>query len=137
MMRRHLAVGLVGIVSVLAGAGIADASSNVPSCGSLRASVPYSHHGHHDFWRVYVLGSTPCARAVNALKVVMHLGGAIHYGSSMATSYTDYRGWRCPFGQMGGQYCFRPKHPPYQTRAVALDCRVSCPASIPRSYFGP
>ena len=133
-MRGWLIVGLIGTV-MLVGAADVSAASNIPSCGTLRASVPYSHHGNHDRWRVYVLGRASCSDAIGVLKVVMHLGGAIHNGSSSANSYTDYQGWRCPFGQMGEQTCIQPKRRPYKTQAIALDCVVSCPATLPRSFF--
>ena len=116
-----------------------DGRSKIQGCAYLRASVPYSHRGHHDRWRVYVEGKASCSSATKALNVVMHLGGSTHVGIDDAHSYTDYQGWRCPFGAMGGQFCFLPKHRPYRARALALDCQASvtgCPAAIPRSYFG-
>jgi hypothetical protein len=103
-------------------------------CGFVHASVPYSKHGHHDRWRIYVRGNASCAAARGALDAVLHLNAAAHHGSGNANSYFTYRGWTCDFGQMGFQSCWRPKHRPYQASALALDCVTSpggCPARIP------
>jgi hypothetical protein len=106
------------------------------TCGFIRASVPYTPHGRHDGWRVYKTGKTSCATANRALYAVMHLNASMHVGSSNATSYFTYHGWRCDLGQMGGQWCGMPSHRPYRAQALALDCATArCPARVPSSYF--
>jgi hypothetical protein len=107
-------------------------------CGFVHASVPYSHRGHHDRWRVYAQGNASCAAARGVLSAVLHLNAAAHYGSDNANSYFTYRGWTCDFGQMGFQSCWRPRHRPYQAGALALDCVTAsggCPARIPNDYL--
>lgn len=115
-------------------------TSRVARCGSVRASVPYSRHGHRYRWGVYVDGSASCRRAELTLDAVMHLHAAQHIGSDNADSYFTYRGWRCDFGQMGFQSCWTPSRRPYRAEALALACdkRLStsgCPASVPRDYL--
>jgi hypothetical protein len=99
-------------------------------CGFVHASVPYSHHGHHDRWRHHVRGNASCAAARGVLNAVLPLNATAHYGSSNANSYFTYPGWTCDFGQIGFQRCWRPRHRPYQAGAVALDCMTEsdgCP----------
>ena len=115
----------------------ASAASN-RQCGFVYASVPYSHHGRHDRWRVYVRGNASCAAARGALNAVLHLNATPHYGSDNANSYFTYRGWTCDFGQMGAQSCWRPRHRPYQAGALSLDCVTAaggCPVRIPTNYI--
>jgi hypothetical protein len=67
--------------------------------------------------------------------VITHKAAA-HVGSDDADSYSSYDGWKCPFGNMGNQYCSLPAAPPYQSSALAIDCGIAeggCPAHIPRS----
>ena len=103
-------------------------------CGFVHASVPYSHHGHHDRWRIYVRGHASCATARGVLNAVLHLQATAHNGSDNANSYFSYQGWTCDFGQMGFQSCWRPRHRPFRAGALALDCATAsggCPARIP------
>lgn len=69
----------------------------------------------------------------------MHLRGRTHAGSDNANSYFSYQRWRCDFGQMGSQACWRPAHAPYGAQAIALNCDDhpdgGCPVTIPRNYF--
>lgn len=115
----------------------ARASSTVTTCGYIHASVPYTHHGTADRWRVYVKGATTCASAAAVLDAVMHLHGEQHQGSSEVDSYTIDAGWLCPFGNMGEQLCELPTrlpaHPPIRAHALALDCATpprGCPAHV-------
>ncbi len=122
-----------------AGRAVANAAtSSVPSCGYVHASVPYTSHGQAEKWRVYVKGDASCATAVKVLDAVMHLRGKQHLGSSEAGSYFTYDGWLCPFGDMGTQTCelpaHLPAHPPIRAHALALDCTTferGCPARVP------
>jgi hypothetical protein len=131
----------VGVVLLLLGIGwtaTAMARSSVKQCGFVHASVPYSHRGHHDRWRVYVKGAASCAAARSALNAVLHLDAKQHVGSDNANSYFTFRSWRCDFGQMGFQDCWRPAHRPYIAGALAIDCAIAsggCPAEIPASYL--
>ena len=113
------------------------AATAVARCGFLRASVPYSHHGRHDRWRIYVKGRATCTRARQVLNAVLHLDAAQHVGSDNADSYFTYRAWRCDFGQMGYQDCWRPAHRPFTAGALAIDCAIAdggCPVDVPTDY---
>ena len=108
-------------------------------CGFIRASVPYSRHGDHDKWRVYITGATSCATAQKTLDVVMHLQAKEHLGAAEADSFFTYKGWTCPFGNMGSQLCDMPARRPAKAQALALDCTVvagGCPRRTPLGYFG-
>jgi len=113
-------------------------ASGSRTCGFIRASVPYSHSGHRDKWRVYITGATSCVTAQQTLDAVMHLGGKQHVGASEADSFFTYRGWSCPFGNMGSQLCDLPAPGRVKARALALDCAVvpgKCPSRAPRGFF--
>lgn len=108
-------------------------------CGTLHASLPYTHRGSKDRWRVYVAGKTSCGAAEAALDAVMHLRAKLHRGSNEADTYSTYGAWRCPAGNMGVQECFAPRRvPTYAAQALAVDCTVNpheCSASKPPSWF--
>jgi hypothetical protein len=130
-----LALALATVLSILAPS--AGASAGRP-CGFIRASTPYSSHGHHDKWRVYVTGAASCATAQRTLDAVMHLEAKEHLGADEPRSFFTYRGWSCPFGNMGSQLCDLPARRPFQARALALDCAVvsgGCPTRAPSGYF--
>ncbi len=138
-----LAIGLAASAPLAAipaagASGAAARSASVTTCGYLRASVPYTHHGTADRWRVYVNGAATCANAVEALDAVIHARATQHQGRSEASSYFVEAGWLCPFGNMGQQTCELPTrlpaHPPIRARALALDCAIpgrGCPAHVP------
>jgi hypothetical protein len=136
---RPLLVAALAVIGLLLAASVSEAGSGSPrACGFVHASVPYSRHGHHDRWRVYVRGNASCASARGVLNAVMHLRATAHNGTSNADSYFTYRGWTCDFGQMGSQSCWRPKRRPYRASALALDCATAgggCPARLPGSYL--
>jgi hypothetical protein len=126
--------------AAVSAAGASDGSAGVTTCGYIHASVPYSTNGHADRWRVYVKGSTSCARATATLDAVMHTHGRQHLGGSEAGSYTTFAGWICPYGLMGEQTCelptHLPAHPPIRARALALNCARpggGCPTHVPSS----
>jgi hypothetical protein len=135
MRRSYLVVTAAALLTCALLAPAWSAASGVLStrCAFVRASVPYSHHGHHDRWGIYRKGATSCAAAKRALNAVMHLDAAVHNGTNNANSYFTYRGWTCDFGQMGAQSCWRPRHRPYTASALALDCTTpyGCPIRIP------
>jgi len=108
-------------------------------CGLLHASTPYSRHGHHEPWRVYTAGATSCRTAERTLNAVLHLEAKAHSGSDEANSFFTYRGWTCPFGNMGTQLCDLPAHAPFKARALALNCDVvdgGCPKRPPAALLG-
>jgi hypothetical protein len=131
-MRRLLVILTLGVaLAAVPAAGAVDAKT----CGYIHASVPYSQHGHADRWRVYIWGSTTCTDTEAVFNAVMHLLGKTHNGGAEASSYITYRGWLCPFGNMGQQTCQLPtrlpNRPPIRAHAIALDCSVvagGCPA---------
>jgi hypothetical protein len=124
-------------------AGASAASAPASSrCGVIRASTPYSRHGHSEEWRVYRTGDVSCQTAERTLDAVMHLQAKQHVGASEAGSYFTYKGWTCPFGDMGQQLCdlfpghSLSGHP--RAQALALNCAVvdgGCPKRAP-SVFG-
>jgi hypothetical protein len=127
-----VALALAGAVSAAQG------SEHGRVCGSLHASVPYSEHGNSARWGTYVAGGASCKEATEVLSVVMHLGGRIHEGSSEVDSYVSYRGWRCPFGQMGIQICLLGSPTRPRARALASRCAVreaGCPVHKPPAWF--
>jgi hypothetical protein len=128
-------VGLL-VVLMLAVGCTSSAAASGRVCGFIRASVPYSHHGNSNHWRVYVTGATSCHAAEEALDAVMHRRGAIHEGRDEAHSFFIYRAWTCPFGHMGFQACNQPGRSPYRARALAVKCAENgCPSNRPPSYF--
>jgi hypothetical protein len=133
-----LAVG--ASLAAVSAASASDGSASVTTCGYIHASVPYSTNGHADRWRVYVKGSTSCARATATLDAVMHTHGKQHVGGSEVDSYTTFAGWICPYGLMGEQTCEfptrLPAHPPIRAHALALNCALpprGCPTHVPSS----
>jgi hypothetical protein len=107
-------------------------------CGFVRASVPYSRNGSASRWRVYASGATTCGTAQSTLDAVMHLRASQHPGPDEADSFSAYRGWICPFGQMGVQLCSLPGDSPSRPRASALAVQCStnrCPSARPPAYF--
>jgi len=118
-------------VMVLApGAG----ASGSRRCGLLHASTPYSRHGHSEPWRVYISGATNCKSGERTLNAILHLEGKTHSGSDEADSFFTYRGWTCPFGNMGTQLCNIPTRAPFNARALALNCDLvagGCPKRPP------
>jgi hypothetical protein len=72
------------------------------------------------------------------LAAVTHLEASEHLGNNDATSYFIYRGWRCPFGDMGFQSCRIPARAPYRAKILALDCSIAsggCPRRLPPGYL--
>jgi hypothetical protein len=131
-------IGVLALGALVGSAPSVAAGTTIGSCGMIRASVPYSHHGHRDRWRVYVTGHASCASAERVLSAVMHLDATEHLGSSDASSYFSDDGWKCPFGDMGFQTCVQPSHRPYRARALAIDCAIAaggCPGRVPEKYF--
>jgi hypothetical protein len=124
--------------AVLLSAPLTDASVS-GTCGFIRASTPYSRHGRRDKWRVYITGATSCRTAQQTLDAVMHLEAKEHLGADEAHSFFTYRGWSCPFGDMGSQSCVLPARRSPKAQALALDCAVvagGCPTRVPPGYFG-
>ena len=98
-------------------------------CGFIHARVPYSTHGGGPSWRVYARGAVSCGDAAAVLGAVMHLRGREHSHDGEAGSYLTYRGWTCPFGQMGVQTCLLGSTTHPRAQAFALRCSENpCPA---------
>lgn len=136
-VKRLALTSVLVILLALPAGGVAAAKGRV--CGFLHASVPYSRHGSRDRWRVYVAGDASCAAAEQALDAVMHLRARLHQGKDEASTYSTYRSWSCPAGDMGIQNCLEPhRSPPYSAQTVAVDCRINpheCPSTRPPSWF--
>lgn len=123
------------LMALAPGAG----ASGSHRCGLLHASTPYSRHGHREPWRVYTAGATSCRTAEQTLNAILHLEAKVHNGSDEASSFFTYRGWTCPFGNMGTQLCDLPAHAPFRARALALNCDVvagGCPKRPPAALLG-
>ena len=136
-MRRALATVVLVVCCSFAVPAAGATSGRV--CGFVRASVPYSMRGSARSWRVYVSGATTCATAQATLDAVMHLRASQHPGADQAHSFSAYRGWICPFGQMGVQLCSLPGDSPSRprARALAVECSTnSCPSARPPAFFG-
>jgi hypothetical protein len=132
-----LALSALG-VSAAAAQSARTSAAPPQRCGFLRASVPYSHHGNRDRWRVYARGPVTCATARHVLNDVLHLNAHAHVGQSQATSYFSVGSWTCDFGQMGEQACWRPHRQPFAAGFLARNCDDhadgGCPADIPADY---
>ncbi len=127
-----LAVVAVVAASAPAGAGATAASGAGRVCGLLHARVPYATAGGGPVWRVYSHGNVSCRNAAAVLDAVMHLHGEDHFHGFESNSYFTYRGWTCPYGQMGSQVCFLgpTSHP--RAEIWALRCSENpCPTDRP------
>lgn len=138
MLRRAMNLRVIATALVVAGGlGLAgalpvqgQAQSGGRVCGFLHARVPYSTRAGGPVWRVYARGHASCRAATGVLDAVMHLRGADHDNGAQSNSYVTYRGWTCPYGQMGSQLCFLG--PTGHPRAQALADRCSeaaCPSN--------
>lgn len=84
---------------------------------------------------VYIAdGHVKCGVAVGILKAVDSGKGKIVNNGDSANSYVLYRGWLCPFGNMGEQTCEHSGHPvnnPSQDIA-SLSCSIErgCPVRV-------
>lgn len=143
-MWHKLGAMLGGMIAVLVTACIvaalaiapAQAAPNGRVCGLIRADIPYSRDPHGgQRWRVYVYGAASCHTAERALDAVMHLHGVNHSNGFEDNSYVTYRGWSCPYGQMGTQVCFLGTPSKPRVQASALDCSVvKCPVDKAPSF---
>jgi hypothetical protein len=140
MKRLAIMLATGAVLAAVSSADASGGSGRVSTCGYIHASVPYSASGQADRWRVYIDGSSSCARAVATLYAVMHGDGKHHEGASEADSYATFGGWICPNGLMGEQTCELPTrlpdHPPIRAHTLALNCALpgrGCPAHVPAS----
>jgi hypothetical protein len=89
-------------------------------------------HARGPEYGVYIAdGHVSCRVAVGILRAVDSGKGKIVQHGSSADSYVLYRGWLCPFGNMGEQTCEHSRHPvnnPSQDIA-SLACSIErgCP----------
>jgi hypothetical protein len=139
MRARVWGIVVMFVAAMLVVTGEAGATTNpIRTCGFIRASVPYSHAGHHYRWRVYVRGAASCASVSTALNAVTHLRAKAHVGNDTADSYFTFGRWRCDFGQMGAQACWQPARKPYRSQGLALNCSTAdggCPVHIADDYL--
>ncbi|HEY3866125.1 MAG TPA: hypothetical protein VGL54_08585 [Solirubrobacteraceae bacterium] len=81
---------------------------------------------------VYIAaGHVRCSVATGILKAVDGGKGKIVNNGNSANSYVLYRGWLCPFGNMGEQTCEHSNHPVNNPRQdiASLACAIErgCP----------
>lgn len=135
-MTRRATVLLLVVGSLAFASTASGLSGGGKVCGFIRASDPYTTHGTHDSWRVYVAGATTCRAGEEALDTVMHLKAVRHIGRDEAHTYSTTGLWNCPAGHMGYQYCEIPANAPFRARALAVECAENgCPSSRPPIYL--
>jgi hypothetical protein len=98
----------VGLLACLAACSVALTSQALASdthrCGTFHAKG--AEYG------VYIAdGHVNCGAATGILKAIASGKGKIVNHGSSANSYVLYRGWLCPFGNMGEQTCEHSSHP--------------------------
>ncbi len=131
-MSRRNPFRVAGILACLAACSVALTSQAIASdthtvsrCATFRAKG--SKYG------VYIAdGHVKCSVATGILRAVDSGKGKIVEHGSSADSYVLYKGWLCPFGNMGEQTCEHSGHPvdnPSQDIA-SLACAIErgCPA---------
>jgi hypothetical protein len=121
-------VGLIACVTAcsvtLASQAIASDTHSASRCGTFHAKG--SEYG------VYIAdGHVKCSVATAVLQAIDSGEGKIVEHGSSADSYVLYKGWLCPFGNMGEQTCEhsgRPVEDPSQDIA-SLSCSIErgCP----------
>ena len=127
-----------GILACLAAYSVAFTSQAIASDTHL-ASRCATFHAKGAEYGVYIAdGHVKCSVATAVLQAVDSGKGKIVEHGSSADSYVLYRGWLCPFGNMGEQTCEHSGHPvedPSQDIA-SLSCSIErgCPvrAAFPK-----
>jgi hypothetical protein len=129
MRRRSGPVGALACVAAACSLVLAPQAS---ASGTHLASRCATFHARDADYGVYIAdGHVKCSVAVAVLRAVdSGKGKVVEHGSS-ADSYVLYRGWLCPFGNMGEQTCEHSGHPvnnPSQDIA-SLSCSIErgCP----------
>lgn len=121
----------VGLIASVATYSIALASQAIAS-ETHSASRCATFHAKGSEYGVYIAdGRVNCGAATGILKAIASGKGKIVEHGSSADSYVLYRGWLCPFGNMGEQTCEHSGHPvenPSQDIA-SLSCSIErgCP----------
>jgi hypothetical protein len=121
----------VGILVCLAACSVALTSQAIASDTHL-ASRCATFHAKGTEYGVYIAdGHVKCSVATTVLQAIDSGKGKIVEHGSSADSYVLYRGWLCPFGNMGEQTCEHSGHPvnhPSQDIA-SLSCSIErgCP----------
>jgi hypothetical protein len=121
----------VGALACLAACSIALAPQAVAS-GTHTSSRCATFHARGAKYGVYIAdGHVGCGVATGILKAIDGGKGKIVNNGASANSYVLYKGWLCPFGNMGEQTCEHSGHPvnnPSQDIA-SLSCSIErgCP----------
>lgn len=122
---------IVGISACVAACSVALAPQAVAADTHL-ASRCATFHAKGAEYGVYIAdGHVNCGTATRVLKAIDSGKGKIVEHGSSADSYVLYKGWLCPFGNMGEQTCEHSGHPvnnPSQDIA-SLSCSIErgCP----------
>jgi hypothetical protein len=120
-----------GILACLAACSVAIAPQASASDTHL-ASRCATFHAKGAEYGVYIAdGHVKCSVATAVLRAIDSGKGKIVEHGSSADSYVLYKGWLCPFGNMGEQTCEHSGHPvnnPSQDIA-SLSCSIErgCP----------
>jgi hypothetical protein len=121
----------VGLLVCLAACSVALTSQAIAS-DTHSASRCGTFHAKGAEYGVYIAdGHVNCGAATGILKAIAGGKGKIVNRGSSADSYVLYRGWLCPFGNMGEQTCehsSRPVNNPTEDIA-SLSCSIErgCP----------
>ena len=138
------AVALVmALVSILVPIAIARPAALDVRCTTFRAPNMYAGGpaGRVSYGVYVAKGRVSCGAATLIMRGLAYGDGRVHNGSYQFNSYTLYRGWICPAGQMGETTCSpgsrlvrNPK-----TQILSLECSrkvssVGCPARLKNDY---
>jgi hypothetical protein len=122
----------VGALTCLAAACSVALAPQASASGTHSVSRCATFHAKGSRYGVYIAdGHVKCSVAVGILEAVDSGKGKIVEHGSSADSYVLFRGWLCPFGNMGEQTCEHSGHPvnnPSQDIA-SLSCSIErgCP----------
>jgi hypothetical protein len=122
----------IGALACIAAACSIALAPQASASGTHLASRCATFHARGAEYGVYIAdGHVKCSVAVGILEAVDSGKGKIVEHGSSADSYVLYRGWLCPFGNMGEQTCEHSGHPvnnPSQDIA-SLSCSIErgCP----------
>jgi hypothetical protein len=122
----------IGALACIAAACSIALAPQASASGTHLASRCATFHARGAEYGAYIAdGHVKCSVAVGILEAVDSGKGKIVEHGSSADSYVLYRGWLCPFGNMGEQTCEHSGHPvnnPSQDIA-SLSCSIErgCP----------
>jgi hypothetical protein len=131
-MSRPSHLRTLGALACLAACSLALVPQSFAS-GTHPASRCETFHARGSEYGVYIAdGHVRCSVAVGILKAVDSGKGKIVEHGSSADSYVLYRGWLCPFGNMGEQTCEHTENPAVSNPSqdiASLSCSIErgCP----------